>query len=309
MVTDLRRAIANIPIHASFNYHKRFNEISQKLGLFADKLGIRDKISLAIGQFKSRPTALLTENKIRVPSWFLFRYEDVPAQFRLIHLNDPRINDDAFLSQLASWMNQKIADAGLSAFCQTADKDVLQTFVKLLRDPDKYEECKNFVLGHEMAHHVFKQELEEVLFAQDQCDFWGLSGLILILVLFIVSISFIPLFNAMLTVSSIGLAVTISASIFLHSYLRPTTPAITDRLENEKQADLTAAKTLQSAEGGIYYFESHRLHNLSICNGFAAKSSDYDLLGNAMFDKDHPLLTTRIDYLRSYQSEQRNNRK
>lgn len=309
MVTGLRRSIANIPIQTSFNYHKRFKEISQKLDLFADELGIRDKISLAIGQFNSRPTALLAENSVQVPFWFLFRYQDVPAQFRLTNINDPRITDDRFLSQLAAWMNQKIVGAGLGAICRPADKEVLQTVLKLLRDPNKYEECKNFVLGHEMAHHAFKQELNEAFLAQDQCDIFGLGGLVLLIVMYVVAVSIIPLVNVSLTFSLIGITVMITSAVFLHAHLRPTIPAIADRLENEKQADLSAARALQNAEGGIYYFESHRLHNLALCNGFVERSIHYDILGNAIYDKDHPPLTTRIDYLRAYQSEQRNNGK
>ena len=94
--------------------------------------------------------------------WFLFKYNDIPYHFRITDENDPRLFDQNFLNEFASWMNDKIREANLSSICRPVDLGILQIVIRLLRDPTFYEKCRDFSLAHELSHIAHYQKEKRI---------------------------------------------------------------------------------------------------------------------------------------------------
>lgn len=290
------------PLSNSFSYNQRSEELLNRIHYFEKEMGISEPVSLKIRKFHKSACAHLNKHVVKVPFWLLFRHEDVPAQFLLRDLQDPRLLDSAFLTQMAAWMNQKIQEAGLTHFCRPTDFGTLQLFLQLLRDPAEYARARDFVIGHEVAHlaHTKEEWVAEMLsMAQDSVAAFGVIAPLFCLVLIL---GFSPLISAVAALSTAGIALSISTASFVIWFTQKNSPPSLSDIEQEKKADLDSAQALHNAAGGIYYFDTVRIHQLRIRNSNSASSS-IDPLGNNLKDKKHPPLTDRVAYLRQWQSD------
>jgi hypothetical protein len=290
------------PISHSFNYSQRREEVLQKIRFFEKEMGISRPVTLGIRAFHKSACVDLNQRIIEVPFWFLFRPEDVPEQFRIRTLNDPRLTDNHFLNQMAGWINGKIQEAGLTSICRPTDLGTLQLFSNLLRDPEKYAQSRDFIIGHEVAHLSHEQATgvaEMISIAQDSIAAFGVIAPLFALVLIF---GFTPLISVGFALTAAGIAFTISAtSLVIWLTQKKSAPSLSD-VEQEKKADLDSAKVLRNAQGGIYYFDAVRMHQLRIRHRNSANTS-IDELGNNLGDKKHPPVTERLAYLNQWQLE------
>lgn len=285
--------------YSHFNARVRFNKIESKIRKLEAKMGVQKSVQLNIDKFSESPHASHANNMVVLPSWFLFKYEDIPSQFRLDSLNDRRLVDRRFLTELAGWMNEKFREAGLSSVIHPADYGILQTVIMRMRDRDLYHKSRNFTLCHELAHLNHHQTAERALFWESI----SIAGIIGGISLLFVAVAVIPLVHLAVTLTMGGIAVTISTTGVLAWLNKPNSPAAASPVEEEKNADMDAVEALQEARGGIHTFETHRLFNLAVRRGDPSTQCKIDLNGNYLEDTKHPPLTERIAYLRQWQSQ------
>lgn len=282
-----------------FNYQERIDNFQAKLHDYKKRMGVNTHVDLSVIEFNKAPCAGLGSKTINIPSWFLFKYDDIPQRFRITDMNDPRLTNHAFLTEFANWMNEKIGELGLTSICRLADHGILQHVIRLLRNPEMFEKSKDFIFGHELAHLAHSYEGEFAKFLQVASFGGTLSGILFLF--FTVSIAPVVHVGITVAVSGIAFALTIGGIV---GVIRNQSAPVSG-IEEERKADLDAAKMLNNAEGGIYYFQSSIDRHLAIRRSSPTLHRDIDERGNNIEDKDHPLLTERVAYLTQWQREQR----
>jgi hypothetical protein len=242
------------------------------------------------------------KNIIKVPSWFLFKYNDIPQNFRITNVNDPRLTDSSFLKAFAAFLNSKISESGLSCICHRADDTTLAKVIRLLRDPVLYEKSKDFILGHELAHSFVNQCIK-VNLSRRLKEIFSIGGIGYGIFLLFLALALIPLVATTVTVCIATCAVTItviSIGIWIKRSNEKTVPHPNlSPIQEEKFADLLAAQILGDAEGGIYYFKTTMIHHLAIR---CLHKKKFDALGNHLKDTKHPKLSERVEYLQKWQN-------
>ena len=244
---------------------------------------------------------------MQIPFWMLFRHEDIPFHLRRTEFNALKLTDQNFLNQLAVWMNVKINEAGLIAVSCPGNFGILQeAMMLLLNRPEFSEKANDFIIGHEVAHLAHELERENAFFIQK------INKITFLVTLGIISILFVTCLTAVLVpLCGVGVAVTAGVSslvissgsfIWLSAQYLPL-PSVPSPLEEEKNADLDSVEALQSAAGGIYYFEVSQCHNQLVRSSRLSLSTAYDTEGNNLLDGTHPLLSERIAYLNAWQSQ------
>lgn len=288
---------------APFNYSLRFEEIREKLRHFESKMGISKSVDLTIGDFGDSACAHLGQDRITLPSWCLFKYEDIPERFRISDLSDPRIVDRDFLNELATWMNDKIRGSGLSSICRPADFGILQIVIKLLRNPELYEKSKDFTIGHELAHLAHSQIEQQAHLLQIAQLSVSQGGVMAGIFLLFLAVAITPVVHLTITVGVAAVAVAITA-LGVGAWMNmPTPPADLSLIEQEKLADLEAVRMLGDVEGAIYYFKTQLHHNLIIRRQIHSEMQNIDAAGNNLRDCNHPKITERIQYLRQWRAD------
>ncbi len=303
-------------------YRERFTEIQERLRFFHSKMKNDSPLdffvtslfgshikgtqsaSLSIDKFREPASAGASGNVVKLPPWYLFKYEDIPAQFRIHDANDPRLTDPNFLNQFAAWINGKITEFGLTSICRPADFGALQRVILLLRDPVLFAKSKDFVMGHEVSHlsQYRREQLDHYcgLF-QELVSFGGITTGICIL---FAVISIVPVAQLSVTigVSSIAIGVIGASTInLMHKSKGFQLPL--SQIEEEKKADLDSARVLGDVDGGVYYFQTQMLANVKLRNRLPSLRSSIDERGNNLRDKDHPLYSDRVDYLKKWKAE------
>jgi len=243
-----------------FNARARLDEIESKICTLKRKIGVDKIIKLALGQFSESPCAQLKNNTIKLPTWFLFRYDDLPQRFRIANLDDPRLEDLNFLEELAQWMNIKFREAGLLSVISPADYGILQRVIKLMRDRDLYEKSKDFTLGHELAHLNYAQVKQQILYSHNIQECVSTTGIIGGILLLFITVSMIPFVHLTITLTVGGIAVTVSILAIL-ARLNKTPPAFPSAKEEEKKPDINVLKALKKEIGGFYFFKTYSKKN------------------------------------------------
>jgi hypothetical protein len=273
----------------------RFEEIKSKIQSLEGQMGVKKRVHLGFCEFNESPCAIFPTNIVKIPAWFLFKYDDIPQRFQIATMDDPRLTDPRFLNEFSDWMNEKLFEAGLSSVVRPIHHGVLQIVIKLMHDPDLYEKSKDFVLGHELAHLDHDQTQ-----LQASLSLLGITGGIF---LFSLALAIIPFVQLTISVTVIAVAVIVSISSVLGWMNKGGLPVSLPSVEEEKKCDLDSVKALQDANGGIYWFETYRRHNLAFRRQNSASAQDIDAWGNDLNDKKHPPWTERIAYLREWQSQ------
>jgi hypothetical protein len=288
-----------------FSTETRFNEIKSKIKLFEGKMGVEKSVELALGEFNTSPCAVLQNNTIKLPTWFLFKYDDIPVRFRVVNLDDPRIADNNFLNELAGWMNARFQEAGISSVIRPADHGILQTVIKKMRDQNLYEKCKDFTLCHELSHLNHSQIQQRTYYLNGVQEIISVSGVIGSILLLFLAVAIIPFVELTVTLVVGGIATTVSILAILAwlNRAKPSSLPSFSAIEEEKHADLDAIKTMQDASGGIYLFETYRQQNQAVRRSDPTQMHYIDEHGNNLKDKNHPPLTERIAYLRQWQAQ------
>jgi hypothetical protein len=301
LLTINSQKILNFSTH--FNYENRFDEIKEKLRNLERKLNLSVNVNLGIANFDDSAYFQPSKNIIKLPPWFLFKYNDIPHNLRITDVNDPRLNDSHFLNAFAAFLNSKISESGLSCICRRADQTTLARVIKLLRDPVLYEKGKDFILGHELAHFFVNQRIK-ANFSQRLQEVVSIGGIGCGVVLLFWAVAIIPLAHITATVC-IGTCALIITSISIGTWIKRSKeetvphPSLSD-IEEEKFADLQAVRILGDAEGGIYYFKTQMIHHLAIR---CLHKKAVDALGNNLKDTKHPKLSDRVEYLQEWQRE------
>lgn len=287
-----------------FNYQDRVACLKSRVQDLERRMGLENRVTLAITSFNKSPAAVQQKNVIRLPSWFLLRYEDIPPHLHVQDVNDPRLSDPHFLNQVADWMNRTLGSMGVSTISRPMSLGCLQIFLKLLRDPDSYEKCKDFTIGHELGHLKYSQSARKEYQLHQGINAVSVGGVVVGLLVLILTTNFLlPVVHVTLTIGVSCLAIAISIGGVVAWVNKPARSHNLSAIEEEKKADLDAAKMLGDASGAIYFFETHLRHNLHLRDRNVVSSSSVDRLGNNLNDKNHPPLSGRISYLRDWQSK------
>lgn len=263
-------------------------------------MGIHKRVEVSLCPFAESPHAQLKENVIQLPSWFLLRYDDIPQRFRIDDIDDPRIRDQDFLNDLARWINGKFREAGICHVVRFADYGIFQTVILLLRDRDLFEKSKDFILAHELAHLNHSQVEEGKFYSENMQRSVSAGGLIGGILLLILALSLIPYVPIAVSLVAGGIGVALCSLPLLRGRSEPARSVCS--VAEEKLADMDAVEALQDARGGIYRFETFRLHYLGVRESNPSARNRVDALGNNLEDRDHPPLTERIAYLRQWQA-------
>ncbi len=236
----------------------RKNALIQKVRTFENRIRAVTQLQsqIKIGHFNATPEAFPSENCIHLPSWFLLKYEDIPERFRIVNIDDPRLNNNQFLDEMAAWMKGKIIEFGLTYHFATIDKSTLKFVIRLLRDREKFEQAKDFTLAHERSHlsHELKSKV-----LMSQIMRWVPTVLTILGV--VISIALFPFVSfAIIVAINVGIFITNAITRYFWN-----THQISFWKEEEKKADLEAVNLLQgNPQGGIYFFETMRLNNLQL---------------------------------------------
>ncbi len=185
--------------------------------------------------------------------FFLIEPEDFPEELKLKNDDDSRLFDDTYLFRVAEKIKETLGIPS-SLILTDETKNTLRIILKLMINPDKCNQAKQFVLAHEISHLFYKHHLKFENEAQK--GKWKRSitaaviGTISLLVIKQIIASKLLLIGSSLVVYTIG--------VFVFDRLNRL--AISRR--HEKEADLKAAETVGS-QGGIYLNETTRKHFLS----------------------------------------------
>jgi hypothetical protein len=272
-------------------YQVRLNELQTKVQNLGRRIGTNTNIKFEITNSFDSPSASSFSNVIHIPAWFLIKYDDIPATFRLTDTNDPRLGDSRFINQFANWLNGKFSQMGLSTRCPECIE--MQNFVFFVANRETYEKGKDFVLAHEFAHKLYDQNH----FFSKHASLFVFFGSLIFGLMIAIAIPFIS--PAFVTASVIA---SFASMVFGSCYFLATIR--NEFMKEEKFADLQAVNLLGDARGAILYFENV-LHFNRIARAYLPPSEkqDYDQQGNFLADKYHPLLTERVKYLRQWQIE------
>lgn len=143
------------------DFNSRFNEYKTKCNNLKEIYNIKDEIKLDIAAFNSSICANRWTKSISIPISFLLKVEDIPAQFRVSGLEDPRINDENFLRQVAQWLNTKISEGFGSNVPSVSTSDVHLKAAEALKDASGGIYENNLSL-----------EWNQQLLAQEDCARW-----------------------------------------------------------------------------------------------------------------------------------------
>ncbi|MGC2596277.1 MAG: M48 family metalloprotease [Rhabdochlamydiaceae bacterium] len=191
----------------------------------------------------------------------------------------------------------------------------------MMRDKDGFEQGKEFVLAHEIAHlsHGLKKRM-----LLESATLWT-TFIVPALFAVVIAIAFPSL--PFVALGAIGVGAFATSCMTAYHFNRTNWIPFWDA--EEKKADLDAVKSLQNSQGGVYFFETIRQHNLKARQATVFRKppvfkftdfrrslkerSDWgkdmcpfyaiDENGNNRGDKTHPPLTDRIDYLQKWQTE------
>lgn len=210
------------------DFNSRIAEYKTKCDNLKNIYNIKDEIKLDVAGFNSGASTNRWTKTVSIPISFLLKVEDIPAQFRVSGLEDPRINDQNFLGQVAQWLNTKVSEGFGSNSPSVKPSDVQKMFL-WMNDPALFEKSKDFVFAHEVAHCTQSLWREVALSAA-----W-IGGGIAITILFLVN----PIPSAaLIAVTSVMIVAQLASVLFLSRF-------------NEKEADLKAAEALKDTSGGI----------------------------------------------------------
>lgn len=144
----------------------RNNELCQKVKNFKNKLGMEKQPGLEIKGLETTPQAKIvtnitsqdkldtrdswvTSSSIILPSWFLLKFGDLPPYLHITNISD--LNDENFLNEMNRWIHEKMKQLGLPEIDKQMDTRILTTLILLLQEP-RFEQAKDFILAHEIAH-------------------------------------------------------------------------------------------------------------------------------------------------------------
>lgn len=286
MVATIGRGhqLAPIPLRERYSdLHARVNQLAKRM-----QVQHLDDLPVKIVEFRTTP---YTKNSsIYLSPLFLFRVEDIPLQFHVADLNDPRLSNRQFLREFQTWVNNSLRNAGIKSLCRDSDVTALQQALMLMRDPEGFERIKEFAISHELGH----------IFIKEQSNSHTSKAFLLLVVLALVMIAGGALFVAIgpfALIPLIPLSIGISGCVGYFGM-----KSMSGGIEEEIRADRMAFELLQDARGGIDYFIVARTQNLM---NRAVNHHRIDQLGNYRNSKTHPPLTERIAYLQQWQSERR----
>lgn len=295
-------------LYSSFNLDQRTQELNARVQSLVDRIAPGSRLGTVIGSFSSDAAMpverhfsttfpfleLRPVGHIKLPSFCLLKYEDIPLQFR----NDHCPNEEQF----AAWVNTIHQPQQLPELNPSECTDILVKFLISLRDRDLFEKQKDFIIAHEICHTLVENLNPLLYFATDRMGEvsaftlkigLGIYTSLLLVSLGIISSAHWPL---IFTSTIIGLAVIgVLRLVYWHS--------LRIRQQIEENCDMQAVRALNDARGGIYYFQNEIAAHIVLRRSIPSLASAIDHRGNALEDRYHPPLTARVAYLQQWQNQ------
>ncbi len=232
-----------------WNYSQRFSALESQLSNFGHLMGLKNKVELRIRRCCENASANSRQSRVNVPSWFLFKPEDIPLQFRISSIDDPRLDDENFLASFGRWIEGTLAQAGLEPVGCVHDSLVLQQVVLLLRHPELFEKAKSFVLAHELSHVVYFKG--NAIGRVGSIDKMALGSIVTGVLLFFMGLGIMPVVTKATSLFIGGTAAALATIGTGLLACRSKSFRMLSGIEQEKKADLDAARALGTASGGI----------------------------------------------------------
>src|SRR5579862_5810098 len=145
--------VARTNFSPPFDGPQRVKELEDKVADFKRRMSITSKTDLAFLGFGDY--AVNYKGIIKLPTWYLLKYEDIPSRFLIHDINDSRLSDEHFLQEFSDWINVQLTASGLSSVCRSSKPIDLQRLILLLRDRDLFEKNKDFSIAHELGHIAY----------------------------------------------------------------------------------------------------------------------------------------------------------
>lgn len=319
------RELNNFYHPPSFNLTQRLDDLSAKTSKLFKKISPQEKMTtIRIGSFHSDAGldgrysyhmnwqypffhVDCSSAEIVLPSYYLFKSEDIPSNFKIQDFDDPRLHDEQYLRSFAEWMNAVVQcinederNHRLPLIENPKDHNDfrnLRLFLMLLRDPLLFEKSKEHVIAHELCHGLNKNQ-SLFIFLETKFNSLPAIGILSGLALCGAGMVFAPFTSLPIGLSLIGSGVALTAATTALTYF-----GFSKCCAIEKKCDLGAVKALKDARGAIYHFEMIR--QLNLCEKAKNPSLPIDDTGNCIYDVYHPFLTSRISYCREWQDEQK----
>lgn len=301
----------NFSYYSSFNLQQRKNKLNERVQYLAGKILPEKTIKLKIEPFNE--TAHQSETithilggrfpfyeieklqNVNLPMHYLFKYEDIPFQFRIKDFNDPRLKDEKFLNSFAQWVNSINQQLKLPNIDTKKNICAIKKFLTSLCNEELFEKAHDFVIAHEISHALDKNR-SSFLFLENFRNIERLTfATILAAILLIVALAIIPFVNLIIVLSLVGISLVVAGgSISIMVVGTKKCRGI------EKNCDMNAAKVLNDARGGIYHFENSIRRHL----GQLEENPSLPINPNGDFRLDlvHPRLSERVKYLKKWQS-------
>jgi peptidase M48-like protein len=225
---------------------------------------------------------------ISLPYLFLIKTSDIPEEFRISGLSDPRLQSDDFIQKVADW-TYKFFGKQVKKPLTLLEKETLKIFLLYIQDPEQSENAKEFVLAHEIGH-LFHQHGEGAPELFSLATLFKATSLILL----------VSLATLLCPVQFLWAVLGISAALTAGFVMLLIREMHRSR-SFEKEADLVAAKFSERARrGGIYLFETFikgqkqsRDRHMGLRFLFSADGNNRALYFT------HPSETERIGYLKA----------
>jgi len=223
---------------------------------------------------------------VKIPYLFLIKTEDIPDKLKIKGIDDPRLQSDSYLQEVAH-STQEFMGLPKSSL-NFIDKETLRVFLKYISDPVLSEKAKEFVLSHEVSHIHHEHSSKHPTFVKSL----GFASVLIIAASLTAILGFsVPFF----IVFASAAAAFVTTIALIKIYERSQSHA------REKEADLTALKASpQSREGGIYLFETFQKHQQQARkNNFLSKLIYSPSGNNRLLTLTHPTESDRIRYLKN----------
>lgn len=279
-------------LNAGYERINRLDPLYPRKKLMREKvleIGLQQQLSFSVNFYKNEPSFSHAYNfaaadnedesdkKILIHEFFLIEPDDIPEELRLTSESDPRIFDFSYLNQISGIIRQTFRIEINMA--NETHKEMFTLLLQLMVNPEKYKLAREFILAHEISH-LFHNHQKNIHLAHPKK--WSLAKCIMSLAVGILFGRTIPSPMHRVVYGIAFSAITLHVINLLQKFFTYLKTCSHGRA-CEKEADLKAAHVV-GAEGGIYFFEMFRKHNVISLKDPSMGFFEYLFL-NMMIDK------------------------
>ncbi len=275
----------------------------------ADRLGHRTPAEILLEMSSRGPACLPPQGSnidcVFLPSYYFLQFEDIPLHFRVTGFDDPRLQDEQFLQGFWNWLKSAMQINFVHDNAAQFDRYLIREVLVGMQNPALWEGAKDFLLAHEISHRIHLHQEQEHQFLADANRKYYLTGALVIgcLTCLCMLVGFGLELSIIVAVASGAVGLTLCSMPcylfynetykFFHRGKHSDVEQLGLKRQQEKEADISAIRACQTADGGVYFFNVKRAINLRFYPGQSTPQGDDPT------DLHHPPLSERVTYLRA----------